>query len=262
VPLADDPARPGRRVLLDGDGRAVATFHGATRDGRPIADLVEPADGVPLATIADQIVEELGGWKVSGPPPLGHVLIERGAVATRHAHVYSRDLVTDPAPPGWADPPLPRGTTLGPLDRDASELAGLYVAAFPPDHAEWAFTGPPEDYVADLRSVLEEAVAGPRLDAGRLAVDAQGDPAGVVVITSLEAPVPFGGPWVAVLFRRPGDDLRGLGRALLMAATAAVAAAGHPAIGLAVSDGNPAQRLYVSCGFELVLSALTVSMPG
>jgi ribosomal protein S18 acetylase RimI-like enzyme len=63
---------------------------------------------------------------------------------------------------------------------------------------------------------------------------------------------------VAELFRRPGDDIRGAGRALLEATAAAATRAGLPALGLAVTDGNPAQRLYESLRFERVLSSLVV----
>jgi len=262
VPLADDPSRPGGRRLLDPAGRMLAAFVFTERDRRRMADLVEPAAGVADAEIADRMLEELPGWKVGGPVALGRALIERGAVPTRHAHVHSRDLRRHPAPAGWADPPLPPGVRIGPLDRSAAELAAIYAAAYPPGHVDWTYTGPPPDYEADLASILAGRLAGPRHDAGRLAVDSEDRPAGVLLVTTLEGDTPFGGAWVAELFRRPGDDLRGLGRALLQVGTAAATAAGEPAIGLAVTDGNPAQRLYESLGFERVLSALTVVVPG
>src|SRR6476661_1347823 len=81
--------------------------------------------GVADAEIADRMLEELPGWKVGGPVALGRALIERGAVPTRHAHVHSRDLRRHPAPAGWADPALPPGVRIGPLDRSAAELAAI-----------------------------------------------------------------------------------------------------------------------------------------
>jgi L-amino acid N-acyltransferase YncA len=256
VPVVADPSRPDRRLLRDDDGRALAAFLPGERDGRPLADLVEPAPGVPLAAIARRAAAELPGWKVAGDVALGRELIALGARPTRHAHVHSRDLRRDPAPAEWA-----QDDRIGPLDCSAPELVEVYRAAYPPAHVDWRYTGPPPDYEEDLAGILGGWIAGPRLEVSRVAVDAAGRPAGALIVTELEGGPPFGGPWVAELFRRPGSELRGLGRALLQAGLAAATAAGLPALGLAVTDGNPAQRLYESLGFERKLSALTVVVP-
>jgi GNAT superfamily N-acetyltransferase len=60
---------------------------------------------------------------------------------------------------------------------------------------------------------------------------------------------------VAELFVVPAHQGRGLGRALLLRALLLRAidwshAAGDARIGLTVTDGNPAERLYVSAGFR------------
>jgi ribosomal protein S18 acetylase RimI-like enzyme len=251
--VAPDPSRTDRRLLRDHDGRMLASFAPGERDGRPLADLVEPADGVPIAAVARQIAEEMPDWKVAGDVALGRALVALGARPTRHAHVHSRDLRRDPAPAEWADAP-----GIGPLDRTAAELVEIYAAAYPAGHVDWLYTGPPADYEADLAGVLDGRIAGPRLDASRLAVDAAGRPAGALIVTQLEGDPPFGGPWVAELFRRPGDDLRGMGRTLLQAGLAVATVAGLPALGLAVTEGNPAQALYEALGFARVLSSLTV----
>jgi GNAT superfamily N-acetyltransferase len=253
MPVAAHPSRPGWRLLRDDDGRPVAAFLLGERDGLPLADLVEPEPGVPLDAIARRMAAELTGWKVAGDVDLGRALIAGGARPARHAHVHSRDLRRDPAPAEWADVP-----GIGPLDRTAPELVGVYAAAYPPDHVDWQYTGPPPDYESDLAGILDGRIAGPRLDSSRLAVDGAGEPAGALVVTELEGVPPFGGPWVAELFRRPGDDLRGTGRALLQAGLAVATAAGLPALGLAVTEGNPARALYESLGFERVLSSLSV----
>jgi L-amino acid N-acyltransferase YncA len=66
---------------------------------------------------------------------------------------------------------------------------------------------------------------------------------------------------VAELFRRPGATYRGTGRALLLAGIATVSSAGVATLGLTVSDGNPAERLYAELGFERVLTSLVVVIP-
>jgi hypothetical protein len=255
VPVVSDPDRPDWRRLLDDDGRTVASFLYGQRDGRPLADLVETAPGAAASTVAARMTVELPGWKVAGDVALGEALVDLGATPTRHAHVHSRDLRRHPAGPAGAPPP---GVTIGPLDRDARDLTAIYEAAYPPDHVDWTYTGPPPDYERDLAGILYGAIAGPRLDVSRLALDASGHPAGALIVTRLDGDPPFGGPWVAELFRRPGDDLRGTGRALLEAGLEAATQAGLAALGLAVTDGNPAQRLYESLGLERVLSAFSV----
>jgi GNAT superfamily N-acetyltransferase len=180
----------------------------------------------------------------------------------RRARVRSRNLERAPAPSGWARPSVPPGVRIGPLDRGAGELAPLYAAAYPPDHPDWAHAERPEDFGAELAGILDGSVAGPRLDSSRLATAADGTPAGVLVVTQLDDPPPFGGPWVAELFRRPGPELRGTGRGLLQAGLAAATAAGLGSMGLAVSEGNPAERLYAELGFEPVRAFLSVIIPG
>jgi hypothetical protein len=119
MPLADDPVRPNGRVLLGGDGAPLARFIEGTRDGRRLADLLEPAPDTPLGTVTDGIFSELRGWKVAAPPGLGAALVDRGGQPTRHAHVLSRDLIRRP-PEEAPDPPP--GVTIGPLDRGAADL--------------------------------------------------------------------------------------------------------------------------------------------
>ena len=69
---------------------------------------------------------------------------------------------------------------------------------------------------------------------------------------------PYAGPWVMELFRDPAHP--GTGRPLLERALHRVAAAGLPALGLAVTDGNPAIGLYEAIGFRRVLSARSVDL--
>jgi GNAT superfamily N-acetyltransferase len=69
---------------------------------------------------------------------------------------------------------------------------------------------------------------------------------------------PTGGPWISQLFRHPGA--RGIGGPMLRRALALATRDGLPAVGLAVTHGNPAQRLYEATGFAEVLNSLTVEL--
>jgi GNAT superfamily N-acetyltransferase len=258
MPVADDPSRPHGRLLTNDDGARLGRFVAAEGDGRPLADLFETFPDAPLDGVAERILADLAGWKVAPEPRLGEALVARGARPTRHVHLRSRDLRR--RPPGETPSPPP-GVTIGPLDRGAAELGELYAAAYSPGHADWTYIGPPADPVAYLEALLDGATAGPRLEISRLAIAADRTPAGVLIVTRLDGEPPFGGPWVAELFRRPGSAHAGTGRALLLTVIAAAHAAGLPALGLAVSEGNPAERLYAALGFERILSALAVDVP-
>jgi GNAT superfamily N-acetyltransferase len=258
VAIAEDPSRPRGRLLLDPAGHPVIRFVEGMRDGRPLADLVERTPGTSPDAAATAVLRDLPGWVAAADPELGRALLAAGAHGRRHAHVRSRDLTAHPA--ARATPPPP-GVRLGPLDRGAEELAGLYVSAYPAGHADWTYVPPPADPVADLGGVLDGHVAGPVLDISLLALDGAGTPVGALILTAVPGEPPFGGPWVAELFRRPGPELRGTGRALLEAGLEAATVAGLPAMGLAVSEGNPAERLYAALGFERRLSSLSVDVP-
>ena len=82
---------------------------------------------------------------------------------------------------------------------------------------------------------------------------------GVALITDSGGEPPFGGPWVINVFRDPA--VPGTGAPLLRRALALAAAAGLPALGLAVTHGNTGARaVYAALGFEDRLESLSVDL--
>jgi GNAT superfamily N-acetyltransferase len=218
------------RSLHDDDGTPIARYlHTAGS-----ADLVQPA--VPVERAVPVMLRAWSGMRVSGPVALGRALVAAGARPLRHAHVYSHPLDAVPRePPG-----------LRPLDRPAEELLGAYDAAFPPGHPDR--TEPP---LPHLGAVIAEGL----LDASGIAVE-DGRVVGAVLVGELrEVDPPLGGPWVMEVFRDPGYP--GVGRALLERALARV---GGPSLGLAVTERNPAVRLYERLGFQRVLTSFSVQL--
>jgi len=248
MPLRPDPARPGWLTLLDARGRPIGSFLRAERDGRPLADLFEaamaPADAVPA------ILDELRGWRIAADEPLARALVAAGGIPGRHAHVYTHDL--------RALPPVPTGFRLVALDHSPEELAPVLDAAFPPDHPDFAGGRERQDPVTELRELLTEYRFGPVLDCSGVALDATGAPVAANIVTGAPGEPPFGGPWVILVFRAPGHP--GAGRALLARGLRIAARDGLPALGLAVTHGNPAARLYEDLGFRLVLSGMSVDL--
>jgi GNAT superfamily N-acetyltransferase len=236
MPLRPDPDRPGWLTLTDAHGAEVGTFLRGERDGRPLADLFErdttPEDAVPA------ILAELRGWRIAADEALGEALIAAGARPVRHAHVYTHHLQSVPGP-GEGEP-------LGAHTVD--DLVPAFAAAFGPDHP---------DGVRDPRSALAHATGDELLDASGVIVR-DGRVVAGIIIGRFEGEPPFGGPWVMELFRDPAHP--GTGRALLERALHRAAEAGLPALGLAVTEGNPATRLYEAVGFRRVLTAVSVDL--
>ena len=100
---------------------------------------------------------------------------------------------------------------------------------------------------------------GPLMDCSGSPSTRDGAVVGAVLVNHDDAPPPFGGPWVTQVFRGPGG--RGAGRALLQRALGLATAEELPALGLAVTYGNPARRLYEELGFELLVTAFNVRVP-
>jgi ribosomal protein S18 acetylase RimI-like enzyme len=227
------------------------SFVEGRRDGRPWADLVELAPGRTVDEAVAELLAERAGWAISADETLGRALIAAGAQPLRHAHVQSRDLVADPPPPTWSEPP---GVRLTGVDRPAAALVAAYDAAYRPGHPDY------DRYGASGLTRLLAGEHGLELESSGLAVDDTGAVVGACLIGGTDLPPPFGGPWVLELFRDPRYP--GVGRALLERSLARLAAAGRASLGLAVTDGNPARELYRRLGLADVSTSLTVVIPG
>jgi GNAT superfamily N-acetyltransferase len=253
LPLRDDPARPGRRLLVDRDGALLARFAPGLREGWPVADLFTRLPGVGVERVVARVLEDLQGTLVCGDPELGRALVGAGGRPGRHAHLLSRDLRAAPArPPG----PPPAGVRIVAADRPACDLAAAFRAAYARDHPDFRSHPYPEDPALDLAPLLDGRQVGPLLGASALAVDDRDRVVGAAIVNRAGGTPPEAGPWLSQLFRAPTH--RGAGRALLEHVLAALTAAGEEALGLTVTDGNPAERLYRALGFQLAFNAYNV----
>jgi hypothetical protein len=235
VPIVGDIDHPERCSLIDENGLAVARFVRVHRNGRDIADLLELE--VPTARALPYVIDELAGMRIGGPEELGRALVAHGARLHRHSHTYTHDL--------RALPPLDTPYELTPVDRPASELLPVYLAAFGPGHLDRM--GPEE-----AARHLEEVVAGGLLPSSGLAIRDGRVAAAILIGTITDAPPPFGGPWIMELF----STARGAGRALLRRALHRT----EGSLGLAVTEGNPAVRVYEELGFRRTFTAYAVDL--
>ena len=69
------------------------------------------------------------------------------------------------------------------------------------------------------------------------------------------------GAWVLTIGVADRARGLGLGRALLLTALRGTREAGLPCLGLSVTEGNPALRLYEAAGFTLVARVLSLKLP-
>jgi GNAT superfamily N-acetyltransferase len=246
VPVVDGP--DGRRLLLDAEGAPVGSYDHDERGGAVYADLFTREPGVSPERAAAAVLADLRGMRIAGDEPLGRALVAAGGRASRHAHLMSHDLAERP---DWREPPGYRLTDVG---RPAADLMDAYFAAYPSGHIDHR----DETYEHAL-AIMDDYVSGREFGALRrgsgLAVDRRGVVVGVLLIGTLPGDPPLNGPWLIEVFRHP--DHPGVGRALL---ERALALAGPPALGLMVTEGNPARRLYDRLGFRLVHTALVVQI--
>jgi GNAT superfamily N-acetyltransferase len=234
-------------VLKAPDGRILARYEPDERTGgRPWADLFVPEPGADLGEVVEAVTREMAGHLVSTWIEVAEALIAAGATAERRGHIYSHDLRSEmPAIPYTA-------LTLRPAsDFEPSDLVEACMEAYPPDHIDF-LPGEDDPAVVERRLVelMHDGAIGPLMDCSRVAVDADGRVAGAALVVDMPRPVPFGGPWLAELFRR--SDARGEGRRLLAATIHAAAGDGCRSFGLVVTDGNPARTLYERVGCRYV----------
>jgi hypothetical protein len=240
MPIVPDPEHPERHTLVDPDGIPLARYVHVLRDGRVVADLFELE--VPVKRALPYVLAELRDTRIAGSEEFGRALVAAGARPHRHSHAYSHDLRNLP--------PSPPGFELTPVDRPATELLPVYLAAFAPGHPD-RMEAPMA--LRHLEGILAGGL-GELLPGSGLAVQ-DGHVVGAILIATIaDAPAPFGGPWILEVFRAP--EARGAGRALLVRALHRTSGS----LGLAVTHGNPAERLYLALGFRRVFTAYSVDL--
>lgn len=253
------PAVEGPGLLMAG---AVPVLrYRFARQEAPAADEAVPL--APLQVVVPAVLDQLSGWWLTSPDEaLTGALLAAGASVVRHAHVYTFPLAgADASPEQPERPEPPPGLTIGPIDRIPAELVPLVVAAYPPGHVD--HQGPdPAVEEAELRLLLEGELVGPYL-AGPSAqiTDGDGQVVAAVIVNHAGGEPPLGGPWVSQVLRLPGERWAGLGALALRHALAVLAAAGETSLGLAVTEGNPARRVYERLGFRLVSSHRKLAIP-
>jgi len=145
-------------------------------------------------------------------------------------------------------------------DLRAHDLFDSWFAAYPPGHPDFLVGTQAELMSENLQPLLDRSLLGANHRSSQAVLHA-GRVIAAIIISLREGSAPYGGPWVSEIWCDPTFQHKGIGRALLINAIAALAEDGYTSLGLAVSDGNAAISLYDSVGFEPVSESWTINLP-
>ncbi len=176
-------------------------------------------------------------------------LLATGGRLRRLAHDMVVELMAAKA---WPPQSAPAGVRLERLDCDAEGLAVAHASATTRDHIDFAIWSG-MDRAEYWRRLLEgNGPCGSILPApSGLFRDSRDGIVGAVVVTEMEATEWWAGdPWLPELFVVSDLQGHGLGALLLGHALRSCAQTGYTRLGLTVSEGNPARRLYERFGFQ------------
>ncbi|WTW92609.1 GNAT family N-acetyltransferase [Streptomycetaceae bacterium NBC_01309] len=250
-----------RRTLRDDKGREVAEFVVGNWQGHQLADDLLPLPGVPLADVVSAVLRGLPGWAVCAQEREGHALAAAGAAPKRHAHCYTWDLAARPPDPAWAAPELPPGVTLvSAAAHEPADLTAAWIGAYPPGHPDNPGGETFDSARAQLATLYDGTLIGALMPASCVLQDGT-RPAAVCLANDRPGAPPLLGPWVTEVFRDPDRVYAGLGATALRATLARAAAADVPALGLTVTEGNPARATYEKLGFSHTESTMTLLVP-
>ena len=211
--------------------------------------VVHAAADSPVADLADAALAALPGHRVIvDTAALADALVDRGLTLVRAA-----SLMVLPLPVPSPGAPAP-DVELRPLQDTPEAYGEVMRRAYPPDHPDHEHgDATPEGAAATIRGYLSGEIVGPVIAEASAEARLDGTLAGVNVVSEMPDDDEFaGGPWITDLFVHPAAQCRGVGWALLAHAIHRLSAAGRPTLGLAVTRGNPAQRLYEALGFVVL----------
>ena len=188
-------------------------------------------------------------------------LVASGGRLRRHAHDMQALVPGEATATGWLRSELPSHLLLAPVDRPVVEIACASLLAYPAGHVDAAQAASEAEAVAVYERLIDGHTAGPLVHEVSALVldDVTGAVAAALLVTAMPAAAWWnGGPWLCDLFVVPAQRGVGLGRHLLEVMFARCAECGYERVGLSVTDGNPAERLYRAVGFERCRSVFVI----
>ena len=238
-------------MLTDCEGRPLARTRLRRDEG--VAGRTRLLSGVAPADAAVQARIELAGLRLATTDPaLADAIVATGVPVHRVAVDMLHDLAVLPSPT-----PLPPGWTLSAGGWDA-DLRAAVEEAYGSGHVDGPWT---EKDTAEVAGMYETgAPLQPLAAATATVLDRAGRRAGHILCAG---PVPWAdeGAWILTFGLADRAQGQGLGSALLRHALRGTHKAGQPCLGLSVTEGNQAWRLYDAAGFRMVSRVYSLRLP-
>lgn len=247
--------------LADPAGRVLVRFVPTERDGRPMADFAVAEPGASPQEAASALLGTYAGGRVATEQDaLANALQALGAQQTRASTVMSRDLRADPPLTPWDDETFPRLISAAVDPTRGEELIALWARTNRPEHVDYDPRPVVEILTHELQPLLDGVDVGALLPASAMLLDG-GRIVACCLINDSAGDPPAGGPWVGDIFRDPDVHYAGTGAWLLRRAMVTLVRERRTTLGLAVTVGNPAQRVYQRLGFRELLHSRTLLLP-
>lgn len=212
----------------------------------------------PAAAVAEAVLRSLGDHRaITRDGEVAAALVSAGAELVRHSSRMTLRL---------AGSSQDRGAHLvEPLGPRADPYVEVYMRAYPPEHPDHEpGDADPVTAAATLQEYLDgTGPLGPLLHSTSGCVrSVDGAVVGVVIVTDLpDDDHDLGGPWITEVFVDPAARRTGVARSLLQHASAALRDEGRASLGLAVTQGSPARRLYDDLGFQEDFQSWALTIP-
>jgi GNAT superfamily N-acetyltransferase len=188
--------------------------------------------------------------RIVDDPSAAAASIASGGHLQRHSVEMVLDLAQSSPAPTVAD-----GFSVAPMNPDrAAEYGGVVSRAYPPEHPDHEPADSDASSAAQgILEVIRGESMGPWIAGASLHIaDLSNRIVGLILVTETTASgTSVARPFVTDICVDPAEAGRGLGTALLAASAGRVADLGWSTLTLAVTVGNPAQRVYERLGFRV-----------
>lgn len=235
-------------------------FEPCMRDGLTCADFAEPKSHLTASEAARLTLTTKPAELISTQSPeFAQALTDQGGQLKRHALAMTCDLTSEINNENYkSNPQQPDAMQVQFIeDVSADQLFDSWYAAYPPGHPDF-LVGEKTDLIREhLQPLLDRSALGTN-HRSSIALLENGSATAGIIISLREGEPPYGGPWVSEIWVAPKLQQRGLGHYLLHQAQFALREDGYQSLGLSVSVGNSAQRLYESHGFTVVSESWTI----
>jgi GNAT superfamily N-acetyltransferase len=199
--------------------------------------------------------------RIVDDPAAAAALIASGGRLERHSVQMVLDLV-----PSSPAPLAVNGFSIAPMSPDrVAEYGGVVSRAYPPEHPDHELADSDAGSAAQgILDVVRGESMGPWIAGASLHVTDHSDRiVGLILITETTASgTSVARPFVTDICVDPAEAGHGLGTALLSASARHVADLGWSTLSLAVTVGNPAQRVYERFGFRVSSESWRIETAG